>query len=32
MKHIVFELRMKDQVEERSSQLVCNLGSCEKKA
>ena len=31
MKHI-FELRMKDQKEERSSQLVRNLSSCEKKA
>ena len=30
MKHI-FELRMKDQKEERSSQLVRNLSSCEKK-
>ena len=31
MKHI-FELRMKDQMEERSSQLLRNLSSCEKKA
>ena len=31
MKHI-FELRMKDQIEERSSQLPLNLSSCEKKA
>ena len=31
MKHI-FELRMKDQIEERSSQLLRNLRSCEKKA
>ena len=31
MKHI-FELRMKDQIEERSSQLLRNLSSCEKKA
>ena len=31
MKHI-FELRMKDQLEERSSQLLRNLSSCEKKA
>ena len=31
MKHI-FELRMKDQIEERSSQLLHNLSSCEKKA
>ena len=30
-KHI-FELRMKDQIEERSSQLLRNLSSCEKKA
>ena len=30
MKHI-FELRMKDQIEERSSQLLRNLNSCEKK-
>ena len=30
MKHI-FELRMKDQIEERSSQLLRNLSSCEKK-
>ena len=29
MKHI-FELRMKDQIEERSSQLLRNLSSCEK--
>ena len=28
MKHI-FELRMKDQIEERSSQLLRNLSSCE---
>ena len=27
-----FELRMKDQIEERSSQLVHNLSSCEKRA
>ena len=31
MKHI-FELRMKDQIEKRSSQLLRNLSSCEKKA
>ena len=31
MKHI-FELRIKDQIEERSSQLLRNLSSCEKKA
>ena len=31
MKHI-FELRMTDQIEERSSQLLRNLSSCEKKA
>ena len=31
MRHI-FELRMKDQIEERSSQLLRNLSSCEKKA
>ena len=31
MKHI-FELQMKDQIEERSSQLLRNLSSCEKKA
>ena len=31
MKH-VFELQMKDQIEERSSQLLRNLSSCEKKA
>ena len=31
MKHI-FEVRMKDQIEERSSQLLRNLSSCEKKA
>ena len=31
MKHI-FELRIKDQIEERSSQLLRNLNSCEKKA
>ena len=31
MEHI-FELRMKDQIEERSSQLLRNLSSCEKKA
>ena len=31
MKHI-FELRMKDEIEERSSQLLRNLSSCEKKA
>ena len=31
MKHI-FELRMKDQIEERSSQLLRNLSSWEKKA
>ena len=31
MKHI-FELRMKDQIEERSSQLLRNLSSCKKKA
>ena len=31
MKHI-FELWMKDKIEERSSQLVRNLSSCEKKA
>ena len=31
MKHI-FELRMKDRIEERSSQLLRNLSSCEKKA
>ena len=31
MKHI-FELRMKDQIEERSLQLLRNLSSCEKKA
>ena len=31
MKHI-FELRMKDQIEERSSQLLRNLSSCERKA
>ena len=31
MKHI-FELRMKDQIEERSSQLLRNLSSCEEKA
>ena len=30
MKH--FELWMKDQIEERSSQLVRSLSSCEKKA
>ena len=30
--NIYFELRMKDQIEERSSQLVRNLSSCEKKA
>ena len=30
MKHI-FELRMKDQIEERSLQLLRNLSSCEKK-
>ena len=30
MEHI-FELRMKDQIEERSSQLLRNLSSCEKK-
>ena len=28
----IFELRMKDQIEERSSQLLRNLRSCEKKA
>ena len=28
----IFELRMKDQIEERSSQLLRNLSSCEKKA
>ena len=27
-----FELQMKDQIKKRSSQLVCNLSSCEKKA
>ena len=31
MEHI-FELRMKDQIEERSLQLLRNLSSCEKKA
>ena len=31
MKHI-FELQMKDQIEERSSQLVRNLSSCEEAA
>ena len=31
MEHI-FELRIKDQIEERSSQLLRNLSSCEKKA
>ena len=31
MKHI-FELRMKDQIEERSSQLLRNLSSFEKMA
>ena len=31
MKHI-FELRNKDQIEERSSQLLRNLSSCAKKA
>ena len=31
MKHI-FELWMKDQIEERSLQLLCNLSSCKKKA
>ena len=30
--NIYFELRMKDQIEERSSQLLRNLSSCEKKA
>ena len=30
--NIYFELRMKDQIEERSSQLVRNLSSCEKEA
>ena len=30
MKHI-FELRIKDQIEERSSQLLRNLSSYEKK-
>ena len=30
--NIYFELRTKDQIEERSSQLVRNLSSCEKKA
>ena len=30
MKHI-FELRIKDQIEERSSQLLGNLSSYEKK-
>ena len=28
----IFELRMKDQIEERSSQLLRNLSSCGKKA
>ena len=27
--NIYFELRMKDQIEERSSQLLRNLSSCE---
>ena len=31
MEHI-FEMRMKYQIEERSSQLLRNLSSCEKKA
>ena len=31
MKHI-FELRTKDQIEERSSQLPRSISSCEKKA
>ena len=31
MKHI-FELRMNDQIAERSSQLLRNLSSCKKKA
>ena len=31
MKHI-FERRIKDQIEERSSQLLRNLSSCEKQA
>ena len=31
MKHI-FELRMKDQIGERSSQLLRNLSNCKKKA
>ena len=31
MEHI-FERRMKDQIEERSSQSLRNLSSCEKKA
>ena len=31
MKHI-FELRVKDQIEKRSPQLLRNLSSCEKKA
>ena len=30
--NIYFELRIKDQIEERSSQLVRNLSSCEKEA
>ena len=31
MKHI-FEMRMKDQIEKRSSQLLRNLSSCEKES
>ena len=30
--NIYFELRMKDQIEERSPLLLRNLSSCEKKA
>ena len=32
MWNIYFELRKKDQIEERSSQLIRSLSSCEKKA
>ena len=32
VKHIYFELEVKDQIEERSSQLVHNLSSCENEA
>ena len=32
IRSIYFELRIKDQIEERSSQLVPNLSSCEEAA